>query len=191
MPELAKSRLGGKLCWSDIVPYMPCSGVVAMLIINQRQKRLMLLLFAVSLPAPAIAQHPSALEKAPDVVWTWSGKCNASQKLSVTVRLENNLLYKGFLPICRGNRSAEDGRVAFHFTSNHLFGDQYRARKSDTIEGDIWQAGGEADALILGISLATKKQVMLNTLHVAKPDKQTTAELDKGLYITTSPVITR
>jgi hypothetical protein len=43
----------------------------------------------------------------------------------------------------------------------------------------------------LGVSLATKKQVMLNTLHIASPDKNTSAELDKGLYITTTPVITR
>jgi hypothetical protein len=161
-----------------------------MLIINRRQGRLGLSLSAALLPALAVAQHP-ALQKAPDIVWTWSTKCDAMQKLRVTVRLEHKLLYEGLLPICRGKRDAEDGRVEFHFSSNHLFGDQYRTRKSDTIEGDIWQAGGETDALMLGVSLATRKQVMLNTLHLAKPDKQTSAELDNGLYITTSPVIAR
>ena len=32
---------------------------------------------------------------------------------------------------------------------------------------------------------------MLNTLHIASPDKKTSTELDNGLYITTTPVITR
>lgn len=155
---------------------------------NRKQRKLMLSLFTALLAAPAVAQHPS-LHGAPDVVWTWSNKCDATKQLRVTVRLERKLLYDGLLSICRGNRNAEDGRAEFHFSSDHLFGGEYRARKSDTIEGDIWQAGGETDALMLGISLATTKQVMLNTLHLAKPDKQTSAKLDNGLYITTSPVI--
>jgi hypothetical protein len=161
-----------------------------MLTMDRKQGRPALLLFAALLAVPAVAQHP-AFQKTPDIVWTWSKQCDAKQQLRVTVRLESKLLYEGLLPICRGNRGAEDGRVEFHFSSDHVFGGEYRARKSDSIEGDIWQAGGEMDALMLGVSLATKKQVMLNTLHIAKPDKQTSAELDKGLYITTTPVIAR
>jgi hypothetical protein len=148
----------------------------------------MLLFFMAWVPALAIAQDSSLLQKTPDTVWTWSSHCSAKQELSVTIRLESKTLYQGILPICRGDRDTEDGRVEFHFSSHHLFGGQYRARKRDTIEGDIWQAGGDTDALILGISVATEKQIMLNTLHVAKPDKQTSAELDKGLYITAYPV---
>lgn len=159
-----------------------------MLSVNLKRGKLVLLLFAVLLAAPAFAQYP-VQQKAPDIVWTWSKKCDATKQLKVTVRLEHKLLYEGLLPICRGNRSAEDGRAEFHFSSDHLFGGEYRARKTDAIEGDIWQAGGETDAIMLGISLATKKQVMLNTLHMAKPDKQTSAELDNGFYITTSPVV--
>ena len=98
------------------------------------------------------------------------------------------MLYQGFIPICRGSLDAEDGRVEFGFSSSHLFDSQYRARGTDTIEGEIWQAGGETDALVLGVSFATKKQILLNTLHVASPDKKTSTELDKGLYITTYPV---
>jgi len=30
----------------------------------------------------------------------------------------------------------------------------------------------EEDALILGISFNTKKQILLNTLHIARPDKR-------------------
>jgi hypothetical protein len=128
---------------------------------------------------------------AQDAAWTWSKQCEAKYQINVTVRLDGKVEYQGLLPICRGSRDAEDGAVEFHFLSRHLFGGQYRARKADNIEGDIWQASSDTDALILGVSFATKHQILLNTLHVAKVHAKSTAELDKGLYITTYPVVAR
>lgn len=166
------------------------TGVLAMLTVNRVGLRPLMLLpaffWGLSIPA-----QQSRVQQGHDVVWTWSAQCGTKQQLRVTVHLQSKLLYDGLLPICRGNRDAENGRAEFHFSSGQVFGGEYRARGRDSIEGDIWQAGGEKDALILGVSLATKKQVMLNTLHIARPDKETTAELDKGLYITTTPVTTR
>ena len=150
--------------------------------------RYTLLFFAVLVPAPAVAQQPSSRPEAREVVWTWSRRCNGDHKLGVTVRLDRKVLFRGAIPICRGNRDAEDGRVEFHFAGGHIFQGEYRTRSTDSIEGDIWQAGGEPDALILGISFDTNKQILLNTLHIAKPEKQTSSELDKGLFITTYPV---
>jgi len=166
------------------------SGLTAMLTMNRTKRWALTLLLTTSLGLPLSAQHPAS-QQGPDIVWTWSKHCDAKQQLRVTVRLKSRILYEGLLPICRGNRDAEDGRAEFHFSSDRGFSGEYRARGRDPIEGDIWQVGGETDALMLGISLATKKQVMLNTLHLAKPDKPTSAELDRGLYITTAPVVTR
>jgi hypothetical protein len=109
----------------------------------------------------------------------------------VTVRLDSKVLYRDVLPICRGSRNSEDGRVEFHFIGGHSFQGEYHTHSTDSIEGDIWQAGGEPDALILGISFDTGKQILLNTVHVARPEKQTTSTLDKGLFITTYPVTSR
>jgi hypothetical protein len=71
------------------------------------------------------------------------------------------------------------------------FPSEFRTHSTDSIEGDIWQAGGEPNGLTLGISFDTKKQILLNTLHVARPDKQTSSELDRGLSITTHPLPAR
>jgi hypothetical protein len=147
-----------------------------------------LLFFVVFVAAPAIAQKPSSRPRIHEVVWTWSNRCSDGHKLGVTIRLDQKVLYRGVLPICNGSRDAEDGRVEFHFAGGHTFQGEYRTRSIDSIEGDIWQAGGEPDTLILGISFDTSNQILLNTVHIARPEKQTSSELDKGLFITTYPV---
>jgi hypothetical protein len=159
---------------------MPESG---RLIANRVQLFLTLLI-----AVPSLAQQPTSLPEKSDVVWTWSKRCNGDHKLGVTVRLDSKVLYRGVLPICRGSRDAEDGRVEFHFIGGHSFQGEYHTRSTDSIEGDIWQAGGEPDALILGISFDAGKQILLNTVHVAKPEKQASSTLDKVFFITTYPV---
>jgi hypothetical protein len=114
-----------------------------------------------------------------------------NQKLGVTVRLDHKVLYRGVLSICHGSRDEEDGRVEFHFAGGHTFQGEYHTRSTDSIEGDIWQASGDPDALILGISFDAGKQILLNRLHVAKPEKKTSTELDQGLFITTCTVPSR
>ena len=162
-----------------------------MLVVNRIYAKWMLLFLTVLLAAPAVAQRTLSGPETPEVVWTWSKQCDGNHKLGVTVLLDREVLYRGVLQICRGSRDAEDGRVKFHFAGGHLFQGEYHTRSTDSIEGDIWQAGGEPDALVLGISFDIKKQILLNTLHIARPDKQTSSELDTGLSITTHPLPVR
>ncbi len=150
-----------------------------------------LVFLAVLIPVPPLAQQPSSPPEKSAVVWTWSKGCKGDHKLGVTVRLDGKALYRGVLPICRGSRDAEEGRVKFHFAGGHSFQGEHHTRSTDSIEGDIWQAGGEPDALILGISFDTGKQILLNTVHIAKPKKQASSTLDRGLVITTYPVVGR
>ena len=51
----------------------------------------------------------------------------------------------------------------------------------------MWQAGGESDALILGLSLQGTNRIHLNTLYIAKPDRKSSSSLGYGLTIVTSP----
>jgi len=99
---------------------------------------------AVFVAAPAVAQ-PSSASSDSDVVWTWSKRCDDDHRLGVRVLLDGKVLYRGVLPICRGSRDEEDGRLEFHFHGGHSFQGEYRTRTTDSIEGDIWQASGEAD----------------------------------------------
>lgn len=158
---------------------------------NRMGSRWILLFFTASIGVTAVAQQPTARAETPKLVWTWSKQCDGNHKLGVTVRLQHKTLYRDVFPICLGSQDAENGRAAFHFAGGNLFQGEYRTRSTDSIEGNIWQAGGEPDTLILGISFDTKKQILLNTLHIARPDRQTSSELDKGLFITTYPIPVR
>jgi hypothetical protein len=133
------------------------------------------------------AQPVTTQSESQQAVWTWSSQCAGDHKLGVTVRLENKVLYRGVLSICQDNGNKESGHIEFHFVGGHSFQGEYRTRPTDLIEGDVWRAGGESNALILGISFDNKKQVLLNTLHIANPGKRTSTEVDKGLFITTYP----
>ena len=163
-----------------------------MLAVNRGQTKLLLAFFIVLFSSIAVAQQATPREQKGDGVWIWSKQCSSgNRKLRVTVRLRNKVLYRGVIAVCVGSRDAEDGRVEFKFAGGHVFQGEYRTRSTDSVQGDIWQAGGEPDALILGISFATDKQVLLNTLHIARPDRRTSSQLDRGLFITTDPVAVR
>jgi len=50
------------------------------------------------------------------------------------------------------------------------------------------QAGADPAAILLGVSFATKQQVLLNTIHIARPGKASISEIDRGLTVRTFPV---
>ena len=145
------------------------------------------------LVTPIVAQQPSSRSANQDIVWIWSNRCHGDHKLRIKIRLENKVLYNGTIAICRGSRNEEDGRAEFHFAGGYTFQGAHHTRSTESIEGNMWEAGGDPDDLILGIMFfrGKREEELLNTLHIARPDKETTSELDKGLFITTDPVPVR
>jgi hypothetical protein len=143
------------------------------------------LLFAtlISLSLKAVAQNPSSHPTPPDAVWVWSKNCEGSKGLDVTLRLRSKVIHHSVIPICLGSRDAESGRVEVKFPGNLLFRGQVGQE-----EADVWQAGGESDALILGLSLQGTKRIHLNTLYIAKPDQKSSSSLGYGLTMVTIPV---
>ena len=69
-----------------------------------------------------------------------------------------------------------------------MFG-EYRTVHTQTIEGNVWQAGSDPDELLLGISFSTKNQVLLNTIHIAKPGRVSSSEVDRGIVVRTFPIL--
>jgi hypothetical protein len=54
-------------------------------------------------------------------------------------------------------------------------------------EIDLWQAGGETDAILLGVSADAPDGLHMNTLHILEPDKRVETVLAPGLVLATWP----
>jgi len=139
----------------------------------------------------------TAAQAATEAVWRWFGSCPRPFMMRLEVDLDGAMLKGYSIPICQVDRfyPSRDSRIfKFAFHARHrIVWTGYRNTENTTdpsqeIEGNIWQAGGEADALILGVSFAVKDTLMMNTLHVAGTANESKTEIVKGLFVRTRPI---
>jgi len=133
---------------------------------------------------------PQVAQVTPKPLWSWFGQCTEERYMRLEILLNGKVLQQSSFPICPiGDRSKETEKiVAFTFKGGHVFQGQYHTTRTQTIEGNIWQAGTDPGVILLGVSFSTKKQILLNTIHVAKPDSESTSEIDRGLVVRTFPI---
>ena len=137
-----------------------------------------------------------AFPQKPDVVskplWSWSGDCNEKRHLGIEVMLRGKLIYQASFPICPvgdGSPKIRSKQTAvFQFKGGHVFQGEYHTVRTETIEGNIWQAGTDPGAILFGLSFSNGRQVLLNTVHIAKLSSESTSEIDRGLKVRTFPV---
>jgi len=134
-----------------------------------------------------------ALPSTPLWGWYWmGGDCRECKKLRLELLLDGKSLYRCSIFVRRierdkvSSKDLERIRV-FHIKGGHNFQNEYRTTPQQTIEVNMWQAGAEPDLLMLGLSFATKSQIVLNTLHFAAPDRPSEMLLDRGLLVRTYP----
>jgi hypothetical protein len=122
-------------------------------------------------------------------VWHLSNSCPADRKVGIAVRLREVTLYRRSVRTCQVIRGhgPKDDLLKFTFRSRaDLSGAEFRSLGTRSIEGNIWKAGGEKDAMLLGVSLASKDQVLLNAIHIADARQTSITVLAPDLAITTS-----
>ncbi|OLE00110.1 MAG: hypothetical protein AUG80_03285 [Candidatus Rokubacteria bacterium 13_1_20CM_4_68_9] len=128
-----------------------------------------------------------------EVVWHWFGECASSDSLVLEVSLDGKSLYSSAFPICQARRrdirpEPQQRILEFRFDAvAHRFKRQYRATGAQPIEGNVWEAGRERNAILLGVQFVTEDQVLLNMHHVARADAASRSERIRGLVITTRP----
>ena len=151
--------------------------------------------FVMVLVASAIApaSFAQSSSQAGEKVWYWFSDCQSGKMMRVEVLLDGKSIYRTDFRICSlergGPQSSDQSNIkAFYFSGGHTFQGEHHTNKTERIEGDIWQAGADPDALLLGVSFMTKKQVLLNTLHIARPGKTTKSEIDTGIVVRTYPL---
>jgi hypothetical protein len=112
--------------------------------------------------------------------------------LGLKVELNRKVIYRSSFPICPTSEHPNDPHqktiVAFTFKGGHVFQGEFHTTRKQTIEGNIWEAGTDPGSILFGISFSTKKQVLLNTVHVAKRGRESASEIDRGLIVRTFPI---
>jgi hypothetical protein len=148
--------------------------------------RLMQILLTLAL-CMTTANGITASDRSNDEVWTWSDQCGTSKQITVELVVDGFRIYRRSIPICVVERNSlpSGSSSTLLVTKRSHFGEPSRTR----LETDFWQAGGDIDAVILGVSFASANRVWLNTLHIALPDKLSEAELAKGVVVKTYPTI--
>ena len=131
--------------------------------------------------------------------WYWFQNCAGKMTMGIEVTVDRKLVYKSSFPICKTNEAPtadHNGKqkiLAFSFKGGLKFQGEYQTTNADTIEGNIWQAGADADDLILGVSFVSKKQnqILLNTIQIAQPTRRSVEEVDTGVIVETFPIPTK
>jgi hypothetical protein len=126
-----------------------------------------------------------------DGVWYWFQNCDKNKTLGIEVLLKGRAVFRSSFTVClTPNPKTERWQkvLAFYFEGGQVYQGEYHTLPSQTIEGNIWQASSLPDGLMLGVSFATKKQVLLNTLHLAEPDKVSASEVDRDIVVRTFPL---
>jgi hypothetical protein len=121
--------------------------------------------------------------------WHWFESCGGTKNLGVIVLLDGKAVYHSRFPVCRNNGptpTAEQRKIVFHFKGGRVFQGDYGTLPTQTIQANIWQAGADQDALVLGVTFVSDR-VLLNTIHVAKPDGTSVSQLDHGIVLRTFP----
>jgi hypothetical protein len=148
------------------------------------------LLFVTGGSAASQSQVPAA------PVWYWFQNCAQKGTMGIEVTVDGKSVYKSSFPICKTTNAPADDRdgkqkiLAFAFKGGRTFQGEYQTTSAEMLEGNIWQAGADADDLLLGVSFVSKKQnqTLLNTVQIARPDRRSLEEVDTGIFVETFPV---
>lgn len=120
--------------------------------------------------------------------------------MGLEVALSRKVIYRSSFPVCPINdysekvkdllsaRGTPEQKIVFSFKGGHIFQGEYRTTPAQTIEGNVWQSGTDPGVILFGLSFSNKKQVLLNTIHVAQLDRASTSEIDSGLTVRTFPI---
>jgi hypothetical protein len=130
-------------------------------------------------------------------VWFWFATCGGPL-MTLEVQLDNRIVQKATFPLCRSNRASiqsqgQAGRMEFTFRPGRaIVWKGYRETTDRTaanemLEGNIWEAGAEPDALILGVSFVNGDRVLMNSVHIAHPAARDESAVATGLVIRTYP----
>ena len=158
-----------------------------------RDTRLMNRLLAPVFLALGLVAAMQGMAQGDDVVWVWNRNCPRPTRVGLRVRLDGKDVYRTSLRLCRWDRRFENGKGSFRLAPPRpLVWSDYRSERDVTPAGapldfDFWQAGGEADLVLLGYSVLARDGIHMNSLHFLSPTEKRTLAMAPGLILETWP----
>src|SRR5688572_17193946 len=151
-------------------------------------------LTALVLSAMVLVQAPAPAE---GPVWFWFATCGGPE-LTLEVQLDKRVLHRSVFPVCRARRDSagsqgQAGRIELSFKPGRVIrwqeyrDDGDRSNPDDVLELDVWQAGADRTALILGVSVMGPGRILVNTVHIASPNRRRETSIASGLAVVTYP----
>ena len=123
-----------------------------------------------------------------EYVWHWSNKCRNPKRIAVAVMLSGETEYKATMPVCRiksADLGSGDTQATLSFTLRSRNRSFFGEPVGTPVNWSIWEAGSEGDSITLGVSALQGKRVLLNTVHVAKPDAALASNFAQRLVVRT------
>jgi hypothetical protein len=113
--------------------------------------------------------------------------------MGLEVLMNGKVIHRSSFPICRINYLYEEVGprqkiVVFSFKGGYVFQGEYHTTRTQTIEGNVWQAGSDPDAIYFGVSFSSPTRILLNTIHLAKLGSESKSLIDRGLIVRTFPI---
>jgi hypothetical protein len=132
----------------------------------------------------------AAVSPTNDVVWHWYAHCTSAKQIETDIIFHRRKIYSVVFPVCHMSRGAiipENTQRTLIFEISDRRESLFGERLGEHLEGNIWEAGEDEDAVLLGVSIAGPKRIWCNTIHVLDPGKPSEMFLAKGLLIRTRP----
>lgn len=120
-------------------------------------------------------------------VLVWFGNCDNPKRIAIEVQLDGATISKFVVPVCKLPRTAEDAQKLLKFTVTETHRSLFGEPKGQQLEGNIWEAGGDPDDLLLGVSFTADNRIWLNSIAIVYPNKRSRSELATGLVMITYP----
>ncbi|HEX5219118.1 MAG TPA: hypothetical protein VFZ59_06085 [Verrucomicrobiae bacterium] len=131
-------------------------------------------------------------------VWYWQAR-DRSQRMKLEVLLDNKRIFATTFSIAQSGReqiskTSHAERIEFSFRPKRSIvwegyrDEAIRSAARQRIRCDIWMAGADETAIILGVSFVKSDAILMNTLHLALPTTAARSEIADGLVVVTSPV---
>jgi hypothetical protein len=132
---------------------------------------------------------------ADEPLWFWYSSCGA-KSIVLTVAFDHELIRADKIPVCRAERGSAAGagqqkRISFPFYPGRKI--QWLGYPSTVAAGespasaklriDIWEAGADPDAMILGISIVGAERIYMNTVLGVQLDRANKTEIAPGLVV--------